>query len=38
MLDRVRCRVRVMVWVMDRVCVRSQETPGTEPTVDQLSP
>ena len=32
MLDRVRCRVKVIVRVMIRVRVRSQEALGTEPT------
>ena len=38
MLDWVRCRVKVMVGVMIRVRVRSQETLGTEPTTVVLSP
>ena len=37
MLDWVRCRVKVMVGVMIRVRVRSQETLGTEPTTVVLS-
>ena len=38
MLDRVRCRVKVIVRVMIRVRVRSQEALGTEPTPVVLSP
>ena len=38
MIDRVRCRVRVMARVMGRVRIRSQETPGTDPTAEHLSP
>ena len=38
MLDRVRCRVKVMVGVMIRVRVKSQEALGTEPTTLVLSP
>ena len=34
----VKCRVSVTVRVMFRVSVRSQESPGTDPTAEPLSP
>ena len=37
MTDRVRCRLRVMVRVKVRVRVMSEETPGPDPTGEQLS-
>ena len=37
-IDMVTGTLKVMVMVRVRFRVRSQETPGTEPTVDQLSP
>ena len=38
MIDRVRCRVRFMFRAMVRIRVTSQEAPGTDPTVEELSP
>lgn len=38
MIETVRFRLRVMVRVMVRFTVRSQESPGVEPTAVQSSP
>ena len=38
MIETVRFRLRVMVRVTVRFRVRSQESPGTEPTAVQSSP
>ena len=37
-IEWVKCRMSVTVRVMFRVSVRSQESPGTDPTAEPLSP